>query len=95
MIAGGDTFVNYVLRPFVEILGKKPRGWQAFTFYIIPVGKKNDIAGHIASIDNTYRSLFFSGDWRDDLLGKQDELSDGITFFYYFYLYGRYLLLII
>lgn len=32
---------------------------------------------HIASIDPSYRSLFFSGDWRDDLLGKQeDELSE-------------------
>jgi hypothetical protein len=60
----------------VEILSKKPRGWQAFSFYIVPVGKKNDIAMHIASIDPNYRSLFFSGDWRDDLLGKQDEVTE-------------------
>jgi hypothetical protein len=50
VICGGDTYVNYVLRPFVEICSKKPRGWQVFSFYVLPIGKKNDIAMRILKV---------------------------------------------
>lgn len=61
VIAGSDAYVNHVLRPFVDICSRKPRGWQMFRFYLIPIGKKIDLAIHLASFDPVYRSMFFSG----------------------------------
>lgn len=38
LIAGGDTYVNHVLRAYVEIMLKKSRDGQMFNFFIIPLG---------------------------------------------------------
>lgn len=65
-IVGSDSYINDVLRPFIEQLAKKPRGWEPLQFYVLPIGKNNnDIAWHIASQDPTYQNLFFSPEWQD------------------------------
>lgn len=65
-IAGSDSYINEVLRPFVEQLGKKPRGWDLLHFYVLPIGKNNnDIAGQIAVHDPAYKSLFFAPEWQN------------------------------
>lgn len=108
VIAGGDVYINHVLRVYVDLIAKKPRDWQPFSFFIIPIGlfvaflafrfvsfrlcsifavlsahyycvhagKKNDIAMHLASVDSTYRSLFFTPEWRD--IFEKDEITDGM-----------------
>ena len=39
-LIGSDTFVNSLLRPYVEIFSSKPPDWQAYLkFYIIPLGE--------------------------------------------------------
>eukprot|EP01114_Cavostelium_apophysatum_P022356 TRINITY_DN8061_c0_g1_i1.p1 TRINITY_DN8061_c0_g1~~TRINITY_DN8061_c0_g1_i1.p1 ORF type:complete len:871 (+),score=274.57 TRINITY_DN8061_c0_g1_i1:203-2815(+) len=70
VIAGGDGFLNNILRAFVDITSKKPKGWQEFRFYLIPIGSKNDVAMHLASIDPLYRTLFFTQEWK--AFGKSD-----------------------
>ena len=38
-LVGSDTFVNQVLRPYVELFSSKPPDWQGFVkFFIIPLG---------------------------------------------------------
>ena len=38
-LVGSDTFVNQVLRPYVELFSSKPPDWQGFIkFFIIPLG---------------------------------------------------------
>ena len=39
VLVGSDTFINSVLRPYVEIFSAKPPDWQGYIkFYIIPLG---------------------------------------------------------
>ena len=39
-LIGSDTFVNSVLRPYVEVFSSKPPDWQGYLkFFIIPLGK--------------------------------------------------------
>lgn len=41
LLAGSDSFVNYVLRQYVEQLSFKPPDWMNYIkFYIIPLGNK-------------------------------------------------------
>lgn len=41
LLAGADSFVNYVLRQYVEQLSFKPPDWINYIkFYIIPLGNK-------------------------------------------------------
>eukprot|EP01113_Clastostelium_recurvatum_P033027 TRINITY_DN4324_c0_g1_i1.p1 TRINITY_DN4324_c0_g1~~TRINITY_DN4324_c0_g1_i1.p1 ORF type:complete len:1193 (+),score=307.59 TRINITY_DN4324_c0_g1_i1:160-3738(+) len=62
-IAGSDSYINDVLRPLVDLLAKRPKGWIPATFYVIPIGRNNDLALHIASYDQVYKSLFCSPGW--------------------------------
>lgn len=75
VICGGDSYVNHILRTYGDILSKRSRGMQTPVFYLVPTGKKNDVALHIASVDSVYRNLFFSTDWRD-MLEKSEEIID-------------------
>ena len=44
---GSDTFVNQVLRPYVELFSSKPPDWRGFIkFFIIPLGV-NTVSKHI------------------------------------------------
>lgn len=75
-IAGSDSYINEVLRPFVEQLGKKPRGWDSLHFYILPIGKNNnDVATQVALHDPTYKALFFSPAWQH-VFQQRDQCSD-------------------
>ena len=38
-LCGSDSFLNSMLRPYVELLSSKPPDWQShILFYIIPLG---------------------------------------------------------
>ena len=40
-LIGSDTFVNSVLRPYVEVFSSKPPDWQGYLkFFIIPLGEQ-------------------------------------------------------
>ena len=39
-LIGSDTFINSLLRPYVEVFSTKPPDWQGYVkFFIIPLGK--------------------------------------------------------
>ena len=41
-LIGSDTFINSVLRPYVEVFSTKPPDWQSYIkFFIIPLGKSS------------------------------------------------------
>lgn len=43
-LIGSDTFVNSVLRPYVEVFSSKPPDWQGYLkFFIIPLGTQNSL----------------------------------------------------
>ncbi len=70
-LIGSDTFVNSVLRPYVELFSGKPPDWQGFIkFFIIPLGI-NTVSKHIGSLDPVYSALFLHESWRD-LLEKAE-----------------------
>lgn len=77
-IAGSDSYINEVLRPFVEQLGKKPRGWDSLHFYILPIGKNNnDVATQVALHDATYKNLFFTPPWQHVFQSRDSVDDDG------------------
>ena len=44
-LIGSDTFVNSVLRPYVEVFSSKPPDWQGYLkFFIIPLGEQRYVA---------------------------------------------------
>ncbi|KAL4237224.1 Phosphofurin acidic cluster sorting protein 1 [Mactra antiquata] len=64
-IAGGDGFINSVLRPYVEQFSAKSPDWQTYVkFLIIPFGNCA-LGKYLAHIDNTYSSLFNDWLWKD------------------------------
>ena len=64
-LVGSDTFVNQVLRPYVELFSSKPPDWQGFIkFFIIPLGV-NSVSKHIGSHDPIYASLFLHESWKE------------------------------
>ncbi|XP_043480005.1 phosphofurin acidic cluster sorting protein 2 isoform X2 [Leptopilina heterotoma] len=64
VIAGGDSFVNTVLKHYVDLLSYKPPDWQNYLrFLVVPLGY-NSLAKYLASIDSKYASLF-GDDWKE------------------------------
>lgn len=64
-IAGGDGFINSVLRPYVEQFSAKPPDWQNYVkFLIIPFGV-SAIGKYLAHVDATYNSLYADWLWKD------------------------------
>merc|ERR1712137_692258 len=65
VIVGNDSFLNQVIRVFVDQLAKKSKAWflDRMRFFLIPIGVNIGIARHLASVDSLYRSLFFSPEW--------------------------------
>ncbi|XP_023245511.1 phosphofurin acidic cluster sorting protein 2 [Copidosoma floridanum] len=62
--AGGDSFVNTVLRHYVDLLSFKPPDWQNhMRFLIVPLGS-NSLSKYLATIDTRYASLF-GDEWRE------------------------------
>ncbi|XP_066589621.1 phosphofurin acidic cluster sorting protein 2 [Prorops nasuta] len=64
VIAGGDSFVNSVLRHYVDLLSFRPPDWQNYLrFLVIPLGS-NTLSKYLCSIDTRY-SLLFGDEWRE------------------------------
>lgn len=64
MIAGGDSFVNTVLKHYVDLLSFKPPDWQNYLrFLVVPLGY-NSLAKYLSSIDSKYASLF-GDEWKE------------------------------
>ena len=64
-LVGSDTFVNQVLRPYVELFSSKPPDWQGFVkFFIIPLGV-NSVSKHIGTHDPIYATLFLHESWKE------------------------------
>ena len=76
VLVGGDTFLNSLLRPYVEVFSSKPPDWQSYLrFYIVPLGSgsgsQNTVAKFIGRHDHVYSSLFLHDSWRE-LLEKAE-----------------------
>ena len=64
VIAGGDSFVNTVLRHYVDLLSFRPPDWQNYLrFLIVPLGF-NNLSKYLSSIDARY-SMLFGDEWRE------------------------------
>ncbi|XP_059086974.1 phosphofurin acidic cluster sorting protein 2-like [Tigriopus californicus] len=78
VLIGSDTFVNSVLRPYVDVFSSKPPDWQSYIkFFIIPLGV-NTVSKYIGSHDPTYSSLFLHESWRELLEKAEPGKSDVI-----------------
>merc|ERR1719445_2581529 len=77
-LCGSDSFLNSMLRPYVELLSSKPPDWQShLLFYIIPLGT-NTVSKALASRCPTYSRLFHDDSWRD-LLEKPEPTKSEIA----------------
>ncbi|KYQ96694.1 hypothetical protein DLAC_03987 [Tieghemostelium lacteum] len=76
VIAGSDSYCHLILKAYVSLLSSKPRGWDPFVFYLLPLGKSNDIASQISNQDQTYTSLFFSAEWKKILDQQSDPTNE-------------------
>ncbi|KAL7638821.1 UNVERIFIED_CONTAM: hypothetical protein RMT77_010355 [Armadillidium vulgare] len=66
VIIGSDTYINCVLRPYVEQFSSKPPDFQNhFRFFSIPLAGVNSIAKYLASIDSIYGATFVSDSWKE------------------------------
>lgn len=64
VIAGGDGFVNTVLRHYVDLLSFRPPDWQNYLrFLVVPLGT-NNLSKYLASIDSRY-AMLFGDEWRE------------------------------
>ena len=88
VLVGGDTFLNSLLRPYVEVFSSKPPDWQSYLrFYIVPLGSgsgsQNTVAKFIGRHDHVYSSLFLHDSWRE-LLEKAEPGVATISIFFSF-----------
>uniref|UniRef100_A0ABD2VZS2 Phosphofurin acidic cluster sorting protein 2 n=1 Tax=Trichogramma kaykai TaxID=54128 RepID=A0ABD2VZS2_9HYME len=75
VVAGGDGFVNTVLRYYVDLLGFKPPDWQNYLrFLIVPLGS-NSLSKYLASVDGQYAKLF-GDEWRE--FAERDSNSSSL-----------------
>ncbi|XP_026670571.1 phosphofurin acidic cluster sorting protein 2 isoform X4 [Ceratina calcarata] len=61
VIAGGDSFVNAVLRHYVDHLSFRPQNY--LKFFVVPLGS-NTLSRYLGSIDAKY-SMLFGDEWRE------------------------------
>ncbi|KAG8226470.1 hypothetical protein J437_LFUL008768, partial [Ladona fulva] len=75
ILAGSDSFVNSVLRHYVEQLSFKSSEWQSYIrFLIIPLGS-NSLSRYLGSLDASYASAFSGDTWRELI----DRATEGST----------------
>ncbi|XP_011695834.1 PREDICTED: phosphofurin acidic cluster sorting protein 2 isoform X1 [Wasmannia auropunctata] len=73
IIAGGDSFINTVLRHYVDLLSFRPPDWQNYMkFLVVPLGS-NTLTRYLGSIDARYSKLF--GDEWKELLEREGGSS--------------------
>nr|XP_050867699.1 phosphofurin acidic cluster sorting protein 2 isoform X5 [Vespula vulgaris] len=76
VIAGGDSFVNAVLRHYVELLSFKPPDWQNYLrFLVVPLGS-NTLSKYLSSVDAKY-SVLFGDEWKELLEREGGGASEG------------------
>ncbi|XP_029170952.1 phosphofurin acidic cluster sorting protein 2 isoform X3 [Nylanderia fulva] len=64
VIAGGDSFINAVLRHYVDLLSFRPPDWQNYMkFLVVPLGS-NTLTRYLGSIDSKY-SMLFGDEWKE------------------------------
>ncbi|CAK9822163.1 Phosphofurin acidic cluster sorting protein 2 [Anthophora retusa] len=61
VIAGGDSFVNAVLRHYVDHLSFRPHNY--LRFLVVPLGS-NTLSKYLGSIDTKY-SMLFGDEWKE------------------------------
>ncbi|XP_075222102.1 phosphofurin acidic cluster sorting protein KrT95D isoform X2 [Lycorma delicatula] len=77
LLAGSDSFVNCVLRHYVEQLSFKPPDWQTYIrFLVVPLGN-NTLCRYLGSLDGIYNAAFASESWRDIL--ERGDSSEAAT----------------
>merc|ERR1719445_1002522 len=77
-LCGSDSFLNSMLRPYVELLSSKPPDWQShILFFIIPLGT-NTVSRALAARCPIYSRLFHDDSWRD-LLEKPEPTKSEIA----------------
>ncbi len=67
-VLGSDSFMNSVLRHYVETFSSKPPDWQTYLrFHIIPLNTiySSQFIKYLGSIDSVYYSNFCNGSWKE------------------------------
>jgi hypothetical protein len=70
VLAGSDVFLGALMRPLVELVGKEPREWGNLAIHLFPMftspdaPDENRIADFISSEDMTFKSIFYSSEWK-------------------------------
>ncbi|XP_012153640.1 phosphofurin acidic cluster sorting protein KrT95D isoform X3 [Megachile rotundata] len=76
VIAGGDSFINAVLRHYVELLSFRPPDWQNYLrFLVVPLGS-NTLSKYLSSVDAKY-SMLFGDEWKELLEREGGGASEG------------------
>ncbi|KAK9310027.1 hypothetical protein QLX08_000504 [Tetragonisca angustula] len=73
VIAGGDSFVNAVLRHYVDQLSFRPQNY--LKFFVVPLGS-NTLSKYLGSIDARY-SMLFGDEWKELLEREGGGASEG------------------
>ncbi|XP_043603743.1 phosphofurin acidic cluster sorting protein 2 isoform X2 [Bombus pyrosoma] len=73
VIAGGDGFVNAVLRHYVDQLSFRPQNY--LKFFVVPLGS-NTLSKYLGSIDAKY-SMLFGDEWKELLEREGGGASEG------------------
>lgn len=73
VIAGGDSFVNAVLRHYVDQLSFRPQNY--LKFFVVPLGS-NTLSKYLSSIDAKY-SMLFGDEWKELLEREGGGASEG------------------
>ncbi|XP_006617338.1 phosphofurin acidic cluster sorting protein 2 isoform X1 [Apis dorsata] len=73
VIAGGDSFVNAVLRHYVDQLSFRPQNY--LKFFVVPLGS-NTLSKYLGSIDAKY-SMLFGDEWKELLEREGGGASEG------------------
>ena len=75
-VAGGDRYLNDVLRPYLELSLNAPLSAEPVLLFVLPVGHATDVARQIAARDADYAALFFDAVW-ERVLGARAEGPPG------------------
>jgi hypothetical protein len=79
-LVGSDSFLNSMIRPYVELMSGKPPDWQNhLLFYVIPLGS-NCVSRGIAARCPLYSKLFHDDSWRE-LLDKPEPTKAEVAEF--------------
>ncbi|XP_023229901.1 phosphofurin acidic cluster sorting protein 1-like [Centruroides sculpturatus] len=76
-VLGQDSFVNSVVRLYVELFSTRPPEWQNYIrFFIVPLGIGR-LGKYFASVDDDYEDNFVEQSWKDILDNCNFESASG------------------